>query len=66
LNALEKEKKRIDQSIAAIKRVTKLLQAEEEVDISILFTLIHSMQTENLQANWLEQHMLTDIKEACL
>ncbi|WP_080848598.1 MerR family transcriptional regulator [Cytobacillus gottheilii] len=64
LDALEKEKERIHQSITAIQRVIKVLQAEEEIDSTILFTLIHSVQTEQIQADWMERHMLTDIKES--
>lgn len=61
--ALEKEKERIEQSMTAIKRVTKLLEVEGEVDSAILFTLIHSMQTENIQKEWMERHMQADIAE---
>ncbi|WP_102273884.1 MerR family transcriptional regulator [Cytobacillus massiliigabonensis] len=63
LQALEKEKERIGQSIAAIKRVTKLLREEEEVESAILFSLIHSMQTEHIQKEWMERHMQADIVE---
>ncbi|MED3573699.1 MerR family transcriptional regulator [Cytobacillus praedii] len=61
--ALEKEKERIEQSMTAIKRVTKLLEVEGEVDSAILFTLIHSMQTENIQKEWMKRHMQADIAE---
>lgn len=63
LQALENEKERIEQSMTAIKRVTKLLEVEGEVDSAILFTLIHSMQTENIQKEWMERHMQADIVE---
>ncbi|MED0667610.1 MerR family transcriptional regulator [Bacillus badius] len=61
--ALEKEKERIDQSMAAIKRVIRLLEEEGEVDSTILFSLIHGMQTENIQKEWMEQHQLSDVME---
>ncbi|TCJ04704.1 MerR family transcriptional regulator [Cytobacillus praedii] len=61
--ALENEKERIEQSMTAIKRVTKLLEVEGEVDSAILFTLIHSMQTENIQKEWMERHIQADIAE---
>lgn len=63
LQALEKDKEQIDQSITAIKRVVKLLEKEGEVDSAVLFSLIHSMQTENIQKEWMERHMLTDVMD---
>lgn len=63
LQALEKEKERIEQSMTAIQRVIKLLKKEEEVDSTILFSLIHSIQTENMQKEWMKRHMPTDVVE---
>lgn len=63
LQALEKDKERIEQSITAIKRVIKLLEKEGEVDSAILFSLIHGIQTENIQKEWMERHMLADVME---
>lgn len=63
LLALEQEKERIEQSLTVLKRVMSLLKEEGEVDSTILFTLIHSMQTENIQMEWLEKHMLNDLVE---
>lgn len=63
LQALEKEEERIKHSMTAVKRVIKLLKEEGELDSTILFTLIHSMQTENIQKEWLERHMQGDVVE---
>ncbi|MEK4029845.1 MerR family transcriptional regulator [Pseudobacillus sp. FSL P4-0506] len=63
LQALEKEKERIEQSMTAIKRVIKLLKDEGEVDGAILFSLIHGMQTESIQTKWMERHKLTEVVE---
>ncbi|UFT99062.1 MerR family transcriptional regulator [Radiobacillus kanasensis] len=63
LQALEEEKERINQSITTVRRVAKLLKEEGEVDSNILFTLIHGMQTEHLQNEWLDRHRLTDVAE---
>lgn len=61
LQALENEKERIEQSMAAVKRVMMLLENEGEIDSTILFSLIHSMQTESIQNEWMERHNLSDI-----
>ena len=61
LQALEKEKERIDQSMTAVKRVMKLLEKEGEVDSTVLLNLIYNMQTENEQKEWLEVHHLSDV-----
>ncbi|MFJ7953449.1 MerR family transcriptional regulator [Lysinibacillus sp. NPDC096418] len=63
LQALEKEKEIIEQSVFAIQRVIKLLEEEGEVDGNILFNLIHGMQAEKIQKEWMERHNLTDIIE---
>lgn len=63
LQALEKEKEQIEQSIKSIKRVIKLVKEEGEVDSALLFSLIHGMRTEYIQEEWLERHMLTDVVE---
>lgn len=63
LQALEKEKESIEQSMTAIKRVIKLLEDEGELDSAILFSLIRGMQMENIQKEWMEQNMLTDVME---
>ncbi len=61
LQALKKEHEQIEQSMAAIQRVIKLLEEEGEVDSTVLFSLIHGMQTEDIQNEWMERHKLTDI-----
>ncbi len=66
LQELERKKEQIELSMAAINRVIKLLKEEGEVDSTILFSLINSMQTENIQKEWMERHMLTDVAEELL
>lgn len=63
LRALEKEKERIELSMTAVKRVIMILEKEGEVDSTILFNLIHSMQTESMQNEWMERHNLSDVAE---
>ncbi|MEB2281935.1 MerR family transcriptional regulator [Lysinibacillus xylanilyticus] len=63
LNALVSEKKKIEQSIQAIKRVIKLLEEEGEVDSTILFSLIYNMKVEHKHEEWMKRHRLTDITE---
>lgn len=63
LQALEKDKERIEQSMTAISRIIKLLEEEGEVDSNILFSLTHNMHTENMQKEWMERHMLMDVVE---
>ena len=63
LQALEKEKKQIEQSIMSINRVIKLVEEEETVDSNVLFSLIHGMRTEHIQEEWMHRHMLTDVVE---
>jgi len=60
---LEKDKEAIEQSLTAIQRVIKLVEAEGEVDSNVLFSLIRSIQTENIQKEWAERHNLTHILE---
>ncbi|MCU0096157.1 MerR family transcriptional regulator [Bacillus sp. OR9] len=63
LQVLEREKEQIEQSMQAIKRVMKLVKEEEEVDSTVLFSLIYSMNTEHTYKEWMERHKLTDIVE---
>ncbi|MEB1808804.1 MAG: MerR family transcriptional regulator [Bacillaceae bacterium] len=63
LQALEKEKKKIEQSVKAIKRVIRLVEEEGEVDSTVLFSLIHGMHTEEMHKEWMERQMLTDVAE---
>ncbi|MGE6260462.1 MerR family transcriptional regulator [Heyndrickxia sporothermodurans] len=66
LKALEKEKEQIEQSMAAINRVIKLLEEEGEVDSTVLLVLIHNLQKESMQNEWMEQHMQKEIVEELL
>lgn len=61
--ALEEEKKQIEKSMDAIKRIIRLLKEEVEVDSELLFSLIHSLPTEDKQKEWMERHKLTDFVE---
>ena len=63
LEVLKKDKERIEQSMTTIQRVIKVLEEEGGVDSAILFSLIHSMQTESIQNEWLERHNLTVVVE---
>ena len=47
----------------AIKRVTKLLEDDGEVDSRILSSLIRGMHTEQMQNEWMGRHKLTDVAE---
>lgn len=61
LQALEKEKEQIEQSIRSIKRIMKHTEEEGEVDSNLLFSLVHSMYTEGAYKEWMEKHNLTDV-----
>lgn len=63
LQGLQKEKEQLDQSMKAIKRVMRLLEKEEELESSVLFSLIQTFHTEERQTDWMEQHNLTHIAE---
>ncbi|MES5846049.1 MULTISPECIES: MerR family transcriptional regulator [unclassified Bacillus cereus group] len=63
LQVLEREKEQIEQSMQAMKRVMKLVEEEEEVDSTVLFSLIYGMNTEHTHKEWTERHKLTDIVE---
>ena len=63
LQVLEREKEQIEQSMQVIKRVMKLVEEEEEVDSTVLFSLIYGMNTEHTHKEWTERHKLTDIVE---
>lgn len=63
MQALEEDKKRIEKSMQAIRRVIRLLEEEGEVDSAVLFSLIHNVQTEKIQNEWMERHKLTDVVE---
>ncbi len=60
---LEREQEQIEQSMQVIKRVMKLVEEEEEVDSTVLFSLIYGMNTEHTHKEWTERHKLTDIVE---
>ena len=47
LQVLEREQEQIEQSMQVIKRVMKLVEEEEEVDSTVLFSLIYGMNTEH-------------------
>jgi len=63
LKALKEEKEKLELSIKAIKRVAAILEQEGEVDSNLLFPVIHAIQTENLQKEWMEKNKLADIGE---
>ncbi|MGN4670810.1 MerR family transcriptional regulator [Bacillus cereus group sp. MYBK106-1] len=63
LQVLEREQEQIEQSMQVIKRVMKLVEEEEEVDSTVLFSLIYGMNTEHTHKEWTERYKLTDIVE---
>lgn len=63
LQVLEREQEQIEQSMQVIKRVMKLVEEEEEVDSTVLFSLIYGMNTEHTHKEWMERYKLTDIVE---
>ena len=63
LQALEKEKKQIEQSMKSINRVIRLIEEEGTVDSNLILNLIHGMRTQHIQEEWMVRHMLTDIAE---
>lgn len=54
---LEAQKKRIETAMRAINRAVALIEETKEVDSDILLTIIHSIQTEKEQRDWLEQYV---------
>ena len=61
LQALEKEKKQIEQSMKSINRVIRLIEEEGTVDSNLILNLIHGMRVEHIQKEWMVRHMLTDV-----
>lgn len=61
--ALVEKKEQIDTVLGAIKRTISLLEKNDEIDSTILMTLIHSFQTEKDQRIWLEQYLPKDITD---
>ncbi|HLS09065.1 MerR family transcriptional regulator [Lentibacillus sp.] len=61
LQALEEKKVQMEASIAAIKRTSKLLEAEGEIDSSVLMSLISNMQTERIQMEWMKEYLPDDM-----
>ncbi|KYG33395.1 MerR family transcriptional regulator [Alkalihalobacillus trypoxylicola] len=61
LQAFEKEKEQMEQSIKSIKRVMELVKEEEEIDSTILFSLIHNMRSEPIHEAWMQRQELTDV-----
>ncbi|WP_059104515.1 MerR family transcriptional regulator [Shouchella shacheensis] len=61
LQVLEEKKAQMEASIAAIKRTTKLLETEGEIDSSVLMSLISNMQTEQTQMEWMKEYFPGDM-----
>ena len=61
--ALAEEKERIERSLQAIDRTIALLEKEGTVDSNILMSLIHNMQTENMQREWVEAKTAKEIAD---
>ncbi|MFE6078398.1 MerR family transcriptional regulator [Paenibacillus sp. NPDC057886] len=56
-NMLEQKQKDIEVTLHTMDRILKLIASEQEVDRSVLLSLIHSMQTEQEQKDWLHQKL---------
>lgn len=63
MKALKEDKKRIEISMNAMKRVVRLLKEEGEVESSALFSIIHNIETAKKQKEWMDQHELTEVME---
>ena len=61
--AFENKKEQIETALKAIDRTISLLEEEGEVDAAVLASLIHSMQTEKEQREWLEQRVSKETVE---
>jgi DNA-binding transcriptional MerR regulator len=59
--AFEEKKEHIERVLKAIDRTITLLEEEGEVDSTILMSLIHNIQTEKEQRQWLEQHTSKEV-----
>lgn len=59
--AFEQKKEQIETTLKAINRTIRLIEDEEEVDSTILMSLINSMQTEKHQRLWIEQHTSKEV-----
>lgn len=57
---LEKQRDRLDTALNAVRRVSAMLEQGEEVDGGVIASLIHSIQTEQEQREWLERHLPSD------
>lgn len=58
--ALEEKKARIEIALKAVNRAMTLLAEEKDVDSLALLSVIHSIQTEQEQQEWLQQHISED------
>jgi len=58
--ALEEKKETITVALKAVNRTLAILADEKNVDSSMLLSLIHSIQTEKQQKEWLEQYISED------
>ncbi|WP_044640917.1 MerR family transcriptional regulator [Risungbinella massiliensis] len=62
-NALEEKKESIETALKAVRRTISLLEEEGEVDSAVLMSLIHSIQTEKEQRQWVEKHTSKEVAE---
>lgn len=59
----EEKKEQIETVLKAIKRTLAVLEEEEHVDSTVLMSLIHSIQTEKVQRQLVEQYTSKEIAE---
>jgi len=55
--SLEVKRKKIEESLELISRITKVLQAEEQLEHHLLFSLIRNIGQEDMQRDWVADHL---------
>ncbi|KGA95938.1 hypothetical protein AJ85_07025 [Alkalihalobacillus alcalophilus ATCC 27647 = CGMCC 1.3604] len=61
--SFEEKKRQIEQVLAAIDRTMESIDGEEKIEASILISFINSIQTENIQKDWIAKHTNHSIAE---
>ncbi|GBF75881.1 MerR family transcriptional regulator [Paenibacillus sp. 598K] len=61
--AIEAKQRQWEQTKLALERVIRLVEEEGSVDSDVLLSLIHSMQTEDEQRQWLEERTTPELAE---
>jgi len=61
--AIEAKQRQWEQTKQALERIIRLVEEEGGVDSDVLLSLIHSMQTEDEQRQWLEERTTPELAE---